>query len=388
MAARLEELDEVRARIDKVDRNLLSLLQERMELADQIAQAKHAARLPFRDAPREERVVRHVRRLAQEHQLEPDSVERIFRQLFEMAIARQQAHAKTLSVEPLRIAFVGTSGSWAELAARAHYMQRDGGVLLVGVGTGSEAAEEVRTSRADAALLSLESSLGGVSAQTMSLLASGDLYVTGEVVGALEHQLLCLPGVSLQHVETVLCDARAPLQCEAFFRAHPWLRAQVEPDAALAALRVKRQGDASFAVIASAEAGRHAGLERVDVELGAEPDQERFLEIARRPGRCGSAEACRTALLLSLPAEGGLTQLMEVLMRHRLRPATLHQQALRGGPPRLRFLLEVDSHAEAPSTAEAIEELRRHAPDLHLMGTYRALSRLEAHGGSRLPSTP
>ena len=61
-----DRLEELRTRIEAVDRNLVLLIGERRDLVIEIGQAKEALGLPIMDPPREAKVVRRAAAIARE----------------------------------------------------------------------------------------------------------------------------------------------------------------------------------------------------------------------------------------------------------------------------------------------------------------------------------
>src|SRR3712207_5368134 len=101
--ADLPDLDTLRSDIERIDQEILDALRRRMDLADDIARAKLAAASPFRDPRREDLVLRKVREAAATHGLDPHEIERIYRLLMDMSVARQQALLQRLDTTPLRV---------------------------------------------------------------------------------------------------------------------------------------------------------------------------------------------------------------------------------------------------------------------------------------------
>jgi chorismate mutase len=71
-------LDDVRRRIEEIDRRIIAALAERLQLARSAAAAKRAAGAPTLDPPREAAVVRRAADLAREHDLPAEEVRTIF----------------------------------------------------------------------------------------------------------------------------------------------------------------------------------------------------------------------------------------------------------------------------------------------------------------------
>jgi chorismate mutase len=79
------ELLAIREAIGDVDRRLVALLAERMQLAKEVAVAKRAAGVPMVDPAREAQVVRHAGELARDAGLPDDDVRRIFWQIVDLS---------------------------------------------------------------------------------------------------------------------------------------------------------------------------------------------------------------------------------------------------------------------------------------------------------------
>src|SRR5262249_50681111 len=147
------DLAALRDAIEALDRKLLELLAERMQLAEAVAGAKLAAASPFRDPPREDQVLQRVRRIAGESGLGPHETERLHRVILEMSVARQQAWVHEQESAPLRVGYQGVEGAYSHLAAQRRYAGRPGGALLTGFETFRAAAVAVREGTIDLALL-------------------------------------------------------------------------------------------------------------------------------------------------------------------------------------------------------------------------------------------
>lgn len=74
-------MEPLRARIETIDRSLIALMVERVQVAREIGAAKEALGLPTLDPAREAAVVRRAGELAREHGLEDEDVRSIFWQL-------------------------------------------------------------------------------------------------------------------------------------------------------------------------------------------------------------------------------------------------------------------------------------------------------------------
>ena len=81
---------EIRAEIDRLDAELVALFAARASFVDRAGQIKAEVGLPARIDARVEQVVANVRKLAVEHGLPPDQVEKLWRRLIDWSIAREE----------------------------------------------------------------------------------------------------------------------------------------------------------------------------------------------------------------------------------------------------------------------------------------------------------
>ena len=366
------DLQSIRESIEAVDREILATLKRRMGLVEQVANAKLAAASPFRDPLREEQVLQRVRHAAAELGLDAHEVERLYRNILEMSVARQQSYVHGLETAPLRIAYQGVEGSFSHLTAQERYAGRKGGVLLTGHATFRAVAGAVRDGSADVALLPIENTTAGSINDTYDLLAEGGITITAEVVSHVEHCLLALPGVRIEELRTVISHPQALAQCESFLRELPWTTARAEFDTAGSARKVREANDRSLAAIAGESAARLYGLEVLRRGIQAQAgNYTRFVEVAREGVSCPADMPCKTSLLLVLAHQPGA--LGEVLTRFGQRGVNLtkiESRPILGTPWRYRFYLDLEGHAASAPVSSALEEIRPFTTELRVLGTY------------------
>ncbi len=192
------DLQALREALERVDAELLDLLRRRMALAEGWRRPSSTSAWPFRDAAREDRMLVHLRQLAVEKGLDAHEVERLFRVVLDMSVARQEAHVRAPATtrrcaSPTR----APRGATATSPRRATSPASRGACCSRGTRPSAAAAEAVRTGAADLALLPIENTTAGSINETYDLLSEGGLVITGEVVRAVEHCLLALPGATL-----------------------------------------------------------------------------------------------------------------------------------------------------------------------------------------------
>ena len=367
------DLQQLRVAIERVDEELLDALRRRMDLAEDVARAKLATASPIRDQRREDQLLQRIRASALARKLDPHEVERLYRFIMEMSVARQHALVTSLPTTPLRVAYPGIEGSYSHLMAHKRYAGRAGGVLLSGLDTPREAVDALRRGEVDLALLPIENTAAGAMYETYDALAEEGITLIAEMVDEVHHRLLGLPGATLEGLRAVRSHPQALMQCEAFLRERlPAVRLLPELDTGGAAQRVREGNDPSVAAIASDSAAQRFGLRVLEQELqGATGDFTRFVEVAREAAPLPADVPCKTSLVMVLENKPGtLGQALLVLAERGVNLARLESRPLPGAPWAYRFFLDLEGHAASAPLEAVLRDLRPHTQSMRLLGTY------------------
>jgi chorismate mutase/prephenate dehydratase len=368
------DLSSLRDRIESVDRQIIALLAERLKIVEEVAAAKLASAAPFRDKEREELLLQRLRAQATAAGLDAHQVERMYRVVMDMSVAHQEATVRSREDAPLRITYQGVEGSYSHLAAQRRYAGRPGGALLAGHDTFRGAAQAVIDGAADLALLPIENTTAGSINETYDLLAAGQLHITGEVVSAIEHCLLAMPGVELAELRTVMSHPQALAQCAGFFHDHPHVRPRAEVDTAGSARKVAEGNDRTVAAIASASAGKRYGLAVLATGIQTSSgNATRFVEIGLRPAPVPDGAAAKTSLVLSLADRpGALGDVLVRLAGRGLSLTKLESRPIPDAPFTYRFYMDVLGHAASEPFHAALDDIRPLTTELRILGTYPA----------------
>ena len=176
------------------------------------------------------------------------------------------------------IAFQGQPGAYSNLACRAVYPDYE----AMACDRFEDAFAAVSDGTAALAMIPIENSLGGRVADIHQLLPRANLFIIGEHFQPVHHQLLGLPGTTLEQVKRVRSHPQGLAQCRETLRE---LKLEPVPraDTAGSAKEVAELGDPSVAAIASELAGEIYGLEtlrgRVEDRIG---NTTRFVVMSRR----------------------------------------------------------------------------------------------------------
>lgn len=276
----------------------------------------------------------------------------------------------------ISVAFQGEPGAYGEQALQQLFGRR---ARAVPVRDFSRVGRLVMDRSVDAGLLPIENSLAGTVAPSLAVLAEEELCVAGEVITPIHHNLLGLPGATIDKIVRALSHPVALAQCRRFFE-RTGIEAEYSYDTAGAAREVKAAAEPTTAAIAGVAAAERYGLEILAADIEDRGDnQTRFVAVVRAgsepppmDGISGELGPCRTALMADIANEPGA--LVELLAGFGERGINMSKLESRPGPEpwTYRFYIEVDMDAGASGGEEALAAASASAVNLRLLGTFRA----------------
>jgi prephenate dehydratase/chorismate mutase len=348
------KLDDIRRKIDKVDREMLVLLQERMGLALRSKKFKASVSDPSREAEMLERLDR----------LKLDLVERSFTHQILKTVIEE---SKRLQEEdrPL-VAFQGEHGAYGEVAARRLV---PGGAFIpclefVDVFRG------VEEGHLDLGVVPVENSLEGAVTQVNDLLTTTDLQVIGEVKVPVNHCLLATEETDYREIRLVYSHPQALAQCRGFL-----LRNKLEPrpfyDTAGAAKMLARENPKASAAIASALSAELYDLRVIKegIEDGA-ANSTRFLLLAR-DGCAQGGE--KTSIIFATPHEAGrLHEVLRLFAEAGINLTRIASMPLRSDPGNYSFFLDFEGAETDDGVVPVLERMAELTISMKMLGSYPA----------------
>ena len=266
----------------------------------------------------------------------------------------------------MRIAYQGEPGAFSEAAARRVAPDAQ----LVACKTFEEVFASVEGGPAGYGVLPIENSIGGSIHRNYDLLLAHELPIVAEVELPVVHQLLALPGASVDGLRRVYSHPQALAQCERFLRTLSGVEIVATYDTAGSAKLVADERPMDAAAIASARAGELFGLVPLASSIQDFDDNiTRFIVIGRRPLR--DAVADKTTIVFSLPNEPG--SLFKALSAFALRGVDLtklESRPIPGRPWEYLFYADLAAARDELACARALAHLAEFAPTLLTLGSY------------------
>lgn len=373
------DLMECRNKLDVIDKEIVRLFEERMQMCGDVAEYKIGTGKAVYDAEREKQKIAAVQDLAH-GEFNREAVKEIFSQL--MAVSRRYqygllaAHGKVeptgfyeveeLKTEGARVVFQGVEGAYSHAAVRLFFGT---GVETYHVPEFEDTMKEVAEGRADYAVLPIENSTAGFIINNYDLLAKYENYIVGEVYVPVSHMLLGLPDAELSDIRTVYSHVQGLMQCTEYLNDHKEWKQVGVLNTAMAAKKVMEEKDKTQAAIASHVAGELYGLKELAQGINNEKcNTTRFIVLAKEP--VYRKKASKVSIMFEIPhVSGSLYNILGNFIFNGVNMVMIESRPIPEKTFEYRFFVDFEGNLSDPFVQNALTGIRAEVSALRILGS-------------------
>ena len=352
-------LADLRARIDSLDRQLLALLNQRAQVAEQVGEVKKREGTPFFRPDRVAQVIEQIQQ-ANTGPLRNEHVAAVWREIMSACLALES---------PVRVAYLGPAGTFSEQAAVQFF---GASIEHVACSSIDEVFRATAAGSASYGVVPVENSTEGVVSRSLDLLLHTPLHIVGETSLMVRHNLLRLTD-SLDGIEAVYAHPQALAQCQGWLTTHL-------PNADRRAAASNAEGArlastcAAWAGIASERAATQFGLHSAAHAIQDDAfNRTRFAVVClpqTLPAPPASGKDC-TSLVVSVPNRpGAVHDLLVPLKTHGVSMTRFESRPARSGQWDYYFYIDLQGHPSQGHVSSALAELQRLCAFYKVLGTY------------------
>lgn len=350
----MSEIDDIRKKIDEIDKELLEFLNKRAALALKIKQTGAGKTII-----RPERENQVVERLAQANTgpLPTAALREIFTQI--IGSFRDQMQLD----RPISVAYLGPAGTYSEQAA----------IKLFGKTTQLSPEETIKdvfrsaeAGSTDLAVVPVENSSEGAVRETHKLLMDTNANIVAEISIPIIHSLLTNEK-NLDGIKTIYAHPQSFSQCRVWLATHLPKAEQIpcSSNAAAAELAAK---SAKSAAIAGSEAASIYKLDTIEKGINDQPGNEtRFVALGSVETRpTGNDKTSMICVLIDRP--GVLYDLLKILADAKISMTRLESQPFAHG--QYAFYIDFIGHKDDQEVKQALSEVKKHTYICKILGSY------------------
>jgi len=360
----MDQLEDIRKRIDEVDAQIAPLFERRMELVREVTAFKTAHGLATSDPAREDEILRRGAARIQDR-----DIREYYVSLQKEVLALSRDWQRRLSTG-LRVAYSGVPGAFAYIAALRLYP----GATLVSFPGFEEAYQACENGECDVAVLPFENSFAGEVSSVTDLMFSGSLYVNQVIAVEAEQNLLGLPGADKSKIRKVYSHPQALAQCADYIQRNKMVTREMS-NTAVAAQRVAQKQDPLCAAIGTAEAAALYGLEVLEPRINtSRTNTTRFAAFSRmlRLDTVNKRKMDKHFILMYAVKNeaGALAQTLNIIGAHNFNMCNLHSRPMKELLWSYYFFVELDGDVATDEGSSLLQELAPFCDRLKLVGSF------------------
>lgn len=343
--------EEIRKKIDEVDKRILKLLSERAKLAKQTSQFKRT----YYDPAREIQIYERLSKL-NEGPLRGEHVEAVYREIISACRSLQR---------PISVAFLGPRATFSHSAA----IQRFGTSIVERPCPDIAAVfDEVEKDLSDYGVVPFENLTEGVVNYTLDRFTVSPVRICGEVYADIAHNLVSKQS-SLSKITRIYTHAKVIEQCAEWLRQNARDKEVIEMESTALAAR-KAAKSKTGAAIASRLAAEIYGLKIVEEHVEDHKDNKtRFLVIGKDAVQRTGKD--KTSVLFSVRHEpGSLYRALKAFEKYGLNLTMMQARPSRKGRWEYIFFVDLEGHEEDETVKNALRLMRKETIILKTIGAY------------------
>ena len=347
-------IPEHRKAIDKLDAQIVRLLNERTQHVLAIGEIKLKAGEEIYVPARERAVLQRICQ-ANEGPMTDEQLRAVYREVMSSALALE----KTLT-----IAYLGPEATFTHQAA----IKRFGSSLRYAAQkTIADVFTEVSKHRADYGVVPVENSTEGVVTHTLDMFVESDLKVVSQIV--LRIQQCLMSNAPRPQIKKLYAHPQSLAQCRGWIQNNlPRVEiVETSSNARSAELAAKEKGTAAIGGLLAAEKYKLRVLEQ-DIQDNA-ANATRFLVLGRQCSPPTGSD--RTSLMVSMSDKvGALHHALAAFRRYRINLTKIESRPSKRKAWEYFFFIDCDGHQQDAKVAKAIARLGDECSYVKVLGSY------------------
>lgn len=350
----MSTFDEYRQRIDALDAEIVSRLNERTRCAMEIGHLKQESNAPVYVPAREMQVFEKVMGM-NDGPLSDPHLRAIYREIMSAAISMELESC---------IAFLGPLTTYTHQAALSKFGQS---LRYLPCETIEQIFEEVEKGNAQYGVVPIENSIEGGVTSAQDRLTLTPLKITAEIYLPIHHCLIVQPGVT--NPKRIFSKPEALGQCRRWLQLH-FPNAELCPSRSTAGASERVLEDPENAAIASRLTAEHHKLEVLRENIqDISGNTTRFLVLGREYGPPSGKD--KTSVFFGVRHKtGALFQILAPLHHAGLNLTKIESRPSKQRAWEYTFFVDLEGHANDPAVKKVLDELAENCLEFTILGSY------------------
>ena len=371
------DLGKIREKIDKLDSQLVELLEERLEIVQEVAQFKKQTGKRIFDEEREKEVVQKNLKRVKNKELN-HYIELILKDIMDSSKEYQKfkigistKYVNDLDLKDKKLGYTGVPGSYA-YEVLMNILKNNKNLDVDSIeenknifyfNSHKELVEAV-------GILPIENSIVGEVRDSIDLINTKNIHIIGEVRHKISHNLLGVKGSRIEDIRNIYSHDQAFMQCSQFLSKHEWHLNRMT-NTAISGKYIAAEGKKENACIANMKTKEVYGLELLKKNINNEEENyTRFFIISNEEAVIDGSD--KISIVTSANNESGaLIGLLQIFYKYGLNMVNLKSRPRANKPWEYYFYIDFEGNMSSEKVRMALEEMREKSNYLQILGNYK-----------------
>ncbi len=374
-------IEESRKKIDEIDREVIRLFKERMDVAAAVAEYKKANGLPIHDPARERQLLAKISELAGNDFSDYSKV--LYSTIMSLSKSYQRAlsgvdsevygkieaalnSTEKMFPETAKVACQGVEGAYSGIAASRLFALPD----ITYCPSFDSVFDALDKGECEYGVLPLENSTAGSVVKIYDLMMHHNFSIVRSVRIKIDHCLLAKRGAVFSDIKEVFSHEQAINQCSEFIKSHPEIKFTPVANTAVASKAVASSDRNDVAALSSRHCAELYGLNNLASGVQDQGNNyTRFICISKKLEIYPGADKT-TIMAATGDTPGALYQLLSLFFAHGINITKLESRPMPTRDFEYIFYLDLDVSIYSPKLKTVLSELERYSGEFRYLGSY------------------
>jgi chorismate mutase/prephenate dehydratase len=350
----MKDLKKLQTKIRQIDKQIVSLLEERASSSREIGRLKQTGEKMSFDASLHKTMMDEILGLSQGF-LSPEALQKIYAEIVSQC---------QILEAPLRIGFLGPEGTFTHQASVAEF---GSGVHFVPYPTVHDLFTSVEKKQVDCSVVAIENSTGGVVHEVLDRFLDSDVKINSEIITYIHH---CLIGsVPIDKVKKIFSHPQPFVQCRRWLRQNLPHAKFIEVPSTVEGVRRAKVSSGS-AAIGSEIAASLYGMKILASNIqDTTENYTRFVVLGRVVSPPTGSD--KSSIIISLKDKPGtLFEALKPFARRSVNMTKIESRPTRQRPWEYVFFIDFEGHVNDKKVKSVLKDLEPHTMFIKFLGSY------------------
>ncbi|WP_096027675.1 prephenate dehydratase [Campylobacter lanienae] len=350
-------IDDLRAGIDKVDNEILNLLNQRMEFVKKIGEIKLGSNAPIYRPEREKAILERLKSLPN-NTLSPKAIEAIYLEIF--------AVSRNLEL-PQKVAFLGPIGTYTHQVAHSRFGAMSSYSAISSI---EGVFRELNNGEAKYGVVPIENNTEGAVGATLDCLRKyNNVKIVSEIYMDIHHSFISL-SQNINDIQKIYSHPQGYNQCHTFLEDHSLSSVEFIPTKSTAQAALLASQDPHSAAICSKIAAHIYKVpimfEKIEDNLA---NKTRFFVLSDFKN---AQTNCDKTSILALTAHrpGGLVELLNMFKDGGINLTKLESRPTKQKDFKTVFYIDFEGHIDDENVSKVLQKATKNGHEITWLGSY------------------